>query len=254
MMCLSRKSLKHPRSCVHIFFSPRHPETCRSRKRVLEFLKGEGAEIALLKKSLSASDKTKYGSNPGASVVVGVNDNVLGEKNREKHDMAVDEQDNVNSGAELHDEMLEADECSGASTGRQESFQHEVRQDHALFSPSSSSQSRPVPQITGVEHRGHHSIGQFTNNSIIDIDRASLREHEDTDKEVLLHQKNSQDGGCSNSSSSSSKLDEQHVQLEQMFRRASLDYVDSMLPVGTLCRPAPQEADRKPKQYHARGA
>lgn len=240
-------------------------ETCRSRKRVLEFLKGEGSEIALLKKSLSASDKTKHGLSSRASDVADTNADVLDEKNKEEHAMAVDEQDNANNGAVPHDKMAEADEYSEGSTGRKEAFQDErqwrARQEHSLFLPSSSSHSRPVPQAGGGDdnsrenskHRGHHFAGQFANNSDIDNDQAGRREHEDADKKGGLRHKSSQDSGCSSSvSGSSSKLDEQHVQLEQLFRRASLDYVDAMLPVGTLCRPAPQEADRK--QYHARGA
>mmetsp|Transcript_35240 Transcript_35240/g.76061 ORF Transcript_35240/g.76061 Transcript_35240/m.76061 type:complete len:705 (+) Transcript_35240:370-2484(+) len=146
-------------------------ESCRSRKKVLEFLKGGGANLLLWKKSSSSGESSGLRASGNSTVVASP---PFGEEEEERG--VFQELDNANG--ILHNAKLEQDQA--------------------------------------------HNITECTPST-----------------------KNETGGECG------LKVD---VQLEQMFRRASLDSTKYMLPgeiIAGIPSP-PQEADRK--QFHAKSA
>ena len=175
---------------------------------MLDFLKGEGADLLLLKKSLASSKTDAPPSLIGSSTVVSV--------------------------TQIEDEAKDQDMVDSEDTRK--------AADHGSHPKASGN----VQDDTEMSEKAHQEP------ELSDGSEHKLKTSEDTSQVA--------DAAASSAKAGERPDGTKVVQLERMFRRASLDHVNALFP-GVLVPSGesiatalgrPEDSDRK--QFHARGA
>ena len=191
-------------------------ESCRSRKRVLEFLKGEGASLMLLNKTATSSMNEDAAAEVAATVAVKALASTTSKSSIT--------QEGEGAYAQQCDEKVEASE---AVEGMGE-FMKKLGNGDTVEQTTLSS----VEELEG-EQMSSRKLPTSLGSLYLQIDTSSAK--------LTINPSPT----TSKQPGNESKVDDH---LERMFRRTSIECVAPILPFV----PPPKEADRK--QYHARGA
>jgi hypothetical protein len=189
-------------------------ESCRSRKRVLEFLKGEGANLMLLNKSLTSS--MKEDAEEAATVE------------------ALDSRASISSIAQEDDEVVYAQQEDDGEVKASEAVEDMEETKNKMDESNTVQQAKPS-SVEEIE-------GEQTSSRKLPASLGSLYLQNETRSAKLTIE--SSPATCKQPGHES-KVDDH---LERMFRRASIECVAPILPFV----PPPREQDRR--QFHARGA